>query len=132
MITLADVRDWLKTFNIGEHFYIGKLDNKKDKSIGVYDRQQSGGANIAVGGTDCTKTEKISVSVLVHWNSNAAETQSKAQYLYNNLLCADDVTIGTKHVDYIYLATPAPIDVGSDSKGVYERVIWLDIYYQKG
>ena len=65
MITLADVRDWLKTFNIGEHFYIGKLDNKKDKSIGVYDRQQSGGANIALGGTDCTKTEKISVMIVV-------------------------------------------------------------------
>ena len=131
-MTLADIRDWLKTLNVGEHFYVGKIDNKKDKSIGVYDRQTGGGAEIAIGGLEATKTAVKHISVLIHWNNNASETEAKAQYLYNSLLCLKDVTIGDKHVDYIYLATPAPVDVGSDDKGIYERVIWLDIYYKKG
>lgn len=36
MMTLANVRDFLKTIINAEHFYIGRLDNKQDKSIGVY------------------------------------------------------------------------------------------------
>ena len=32
-LTLADIRDWIKTLKYSENCYIGKLDNKKDKSI---------------------------------------------------------------------------------------------------
>lgn len=132
MIGLADIKDWIKEFGIGEHFYIGKLDNKKDKSIGIYQRDVKGPPNIAIGGPDTSKTAVKYISVLVHWNNNAKETESTAQYLYNNLLCINDVTINDTHVDYVYLAVPEPIDVGTDDKGVYERVIWIDLYYQKG
>lgn len=132
MISLSEIKDWIKGFGVGENFYVGKLDNKKDKSIGIYTRTASGPPHIAIGGLSATKTAVQHVSILVHWNRNAVETDSKAQYLYNNLLCIDNVTIGGKHIDYIYLAVPAPVDVGTDDKGVYERVIWLDLYYQKG
>ena len=26
---LADIKDWIKTLGVGDHFYIGKLENKK-------------------------------------------------------------------------------------------------------
>lgn len=40
VLYLKDIKDWLKTFNVAEHYYIGKLDNKQDKSLGVYQRKQ--------------------------------------------------------------------------------------------
>ena len=37
MLTLDDIKEWLKTLELkAEHFYVGKLDNKQDQSIGVY------------------------------------------------------------------------------------------------
>ena len=42
MMTLANVRDFLKTIISAEHFYIGRLDNKQDKSIGVYTLKTGG------------------------------------------------------------------------------------------
>ena len=37
MLTKAQIRDYLKTIFTADNYYIGRLDNKKDKSIGVYD-----------------------------------------------------------------------------------------------
>ena len=131
MIGLEDVRDWIKAFGVGEHFYIGKLDNKKEKSIGVYQRGDYGGAQVAIGGLDSTKTQSKQISLLIHWNNNAKETENMAQFLYNKLLCCRDVMINDTHVNYIYLAVPEPVDVGTDSSGIYERVIWMDLYYER-
>lgn len=130
-MTLADVRDWVKTLGIGENFYIGKLDNKKEKSIGVYQRKPSGKADIAIGGLRSTKTAIKQVSVLIHWNKYADETEDAAQELYDKLLRVKEVTIAGKHVNYIRLEVPEPIDVGTDDNGVYERVIWLDFIYER-
>lgn len=130
-MTLADVRDWVKTLGIGEHFYIGKLDNKKEKSVGVYQRKPSGRADIAIGGLKFTKTAIKQVSVLIHWNKYADETEDAAQELYDKLLRVKEVTIAGKHVNYIRLEVPEPIDVGTDDNGVYERVIWLDFIYER-
>lgn len=131
MITLAGIRDWIKGFAIAENYYIGKLDNKQDKSIGIYQREPSGPPEIAIGGVDATKTQKRSISLLIHWNKNANEAEQKARYLYNTLLCQNNLTINGVHVDYIYLLVPEPIEVGTDDKGVYEYVIQFDLYYQK-
>ena len=130
-MTLSDIRDWIQSLGVGEHFYIGKLDNKQEKSIGVYQREPYGPAQIAIGGLDVSKTAMKSVSLLIHWNKNARETERRAQFLYNKLLCKRDVTINGTRVNYIYLAVPEPVDVGTDDKGVYERVIWMDLYYER-
>ena len=29
MITLADIRDWLKSFGLFDNYYIGRIDSKK-------------------------------------------------------------------------------------------------------
>ena len=39
---LYEIRNWLKTLNLFEHYYIGKLDQKPDKAIGVYQLSSSG------------------------------------------------------------------------------------------
>ena len=41
MIYLADIRNWLKGFNIAEYYYSGKLDANKEKAICVYQSKSS-------------------------------------------------------------------------------------------
>lgn len=131
MIGLADVRDWLKGFGIGEHYYIGKLDAKKEKSIGVYQREMYRAAEVALGGLPETRTKVKRISVLVHWNKNARETEEAAQELFEKLLALREARVGDVQISYISLGVPEPVDVGTDDAGVYERVITFDLYYQE-
>lgn len=131
MITLANIRDWLKTFEIAENYYIGKLDNKKDKSIGVYSLNKSNSPVIALGGLENTTYNIKSVSVLIHWTKNADETEKAAFDLFDKLLSVKNVQINGIQIYYLKLNVSEPIDVGTDDKGVYERVIEFDLYYKR-
>ena len=51
--------------------------------------------------------------------------------LWNVLRSQTNVTINNVHIPYIKLLNSEPIDVGTDEKGVYERVIEIDFYYSK-
>ena len=161
MLGLADIRDWLKQLDsvsvsdidnilvkeldklkikqlsksdciIADHFYIGKLDNKKEKSIGVYQLKTSRVPDIAIGGNDCTKTLTKSVSILIHWNQNANDTEYKALELYVKMLNSRNFEINNLKVNYIELLENEPVDVGTDENNVYERVIEAIFYYEKG
>lgn len=130
MIYLSEVRDWLKTYNIAENYYIGKLDNKQEKSLGVYQRE-GGEAKIAIGGLDNTKYDIKRISVLLHWNNNAKETEITAYELYNKIIKTKNLTIGETPVHCLMMRNSEPVDVGTDDAGVYERVIQLDIYFER-
>lgn len=127
---LSDVKDWLKTLNVAEHYYVGKLDNKQDKSLGVYQRD-AGRPNIAIGGLKNSKYAVKRVSLLLHWNNNAKETEIAAKELYEKILLTDRPIIGDIQVYVISMQTAEPQDVGTDDAGIYERVIWMDIYYER-
>lgn len=129
MMTLSKIRDWLKSYNVAEHYYIGKLDNKQDKSLGVYTLKQSGSPVRAVG----TKStyDVIGVSILLHWNNNADETERAARTVYEVLENVKDVKIDDTQIYMIELLVPEPVDVGSDDKSVYERVIEFKIYFER-
>ena len=160
MLGLADIRDWLKRLDtktvadinrmaveevnnltikqlfqngyiIADNFYIGKLDNKKDKSIGVYQLQLENQANIAVGGLSNTKCYEKAVSILIHWNRNANETELKALELYYKLLNSRNFKINNYKINFIKLLVPEPVDVGTDDSNIYERVIQAIFYYVK-
>lgn len=131
MLLLSDIKDWIKTLGIGENFYTGKLDNKKEKSIGIYQRPSYGKAEIAIGGLKNTKTRSKQISILIHWSKYSGETERAAQRLYDAIAATENLEIAGKHVDIIKLDMPEPADVGTDDAGVYERVIWLTFYYQE-
>ncbi|MEF9917681.1 MAG: minor capsid protein [Eubacterium sp.] len=132
MLLLSDIRDWIKTLNTGaENYYIGRLDAKKDKSIGIYPLKVSGSPEVALGGLNSTKTGVKSASILIHWTKNARETEVAAMKFYEMLLGAGSVTIGGTKVNYIKLLVPEPVDVGTDSGQVYERVIQCEFYYER-
>ena len=129
MIYLSDIRDFLKTVFKAEHYYIGKLDNKQDKSLGVYSLKQSGAPVSAIGDESTYNT--ISVSLLLHWNNNANETERQARNLFETLYSVKDVEINKHTIYIIELLTPEVVDVGTDDKGVYEQVIEVKFYYER-
>ena len=132
MITLADIRDWLKSFGLFDNYYIGRLDSKKKNSLGVYNRQDAGRREV-IGGLKVY--EKKGVSLLIHGDTNKANTERKAWNLYNaiesvskneNILIAKE-----KKVFFIELLNNEPIDVNQDADSVYEYVIEMNIYFEK-
>lgn len=133
MLTLNDIRQYISSLGIAEdsNVYIGKLDNKKQKSIGVYSRATSGMPGIALGGLECTTYDTKPISLLVHWNKSKDETEAVAYDLFEKLRNVSSLNIGDTHIDYPRLMVPEPQDVGTDDNGVYEYVIWLDFIYQR-
>ena len=133
MLKIADIRTWVASLGIAEdtHVYIGKLDNKQQKSIGVYNRSGSGSPNIALGGLDYTSYDTKPVSLLVHWNRKKDESEAAAYELFEKLKNVSSLSIGDTHINYIRLMVPEPQDVGTDDGGVFEYVIWLDFIYQR-
>lgn len=133
MLTLKDIRQYIASLEIAsdEHVYIGKLDNKKQKSIGVYSRASSGEPHIALGGLNCTTYDTKPVSLLIHWNKSKDETERTAYELFEKLRNISSLDLGGIHINYLRLMVPEPQDVGTDDNGVYEYVIWLDLIYQR-
>lgn len=133
MLALYDIRQYISGLGIAvdDNVYIGKLDSKKQKSIGVYSRPSSGPANIAIGGLECTTYDIKPVSLLIHWNKNKDETEKAAFELFEKLRSVTSLAIGGIPINYLRLMVPEPQDVGTDDGGVYEYVIWLDFVYQR-
>lgn len=127
MIYLSEIRDWLKTFDIAEnYYYIGTMNGRKDKSIGVYQR---GNAPLreCIGMPSSYQIKPVSVKI--HWNKNADETEKTACQLYQRLKAVSSFDIGNKHIIMLKLLHSEPIDILTDEFGVYERVIEFDLYY---
>ena len=118
MLTLDDIRGYIGGLGIvaDSNVYIGKLNSKKDHSIGVYHRQGSGPPVMAL---------------LVHWDRDVQASERAAYELYEKLKNVSSLSIGDTPINCIILQVPEPVDVGTDDKGVYEYVIWLDFVYQR-
>lgn len=129
MITLEGVKDWLKSFGIAENYYIGKLDAKKEKSIGVYPLKRNGPPVTAIGSKSTYDIK--SISVLIHWTKYANETETAALQLYEKLRRITHTQINGTHIHCLQLITPEPVGVGTDESGVYEYVIEFNLYYER-
>lgn len=133
MLTLSEIQKWIASLEIAadDNVYIGKLDNKKQKSIGVYGRETSGSPNIALGGLECTSYDTRPISLLVHWNRIKSESEKAAYELFEKIRSVSSLDIGDTHINYIRLMVPEPQDIGTDEGGVCEYVIWLDFVYRR-
>ena len=70
-MTLAEVRDWLKTFGLFDHYYIGKIDGTKERALGVYVRSSGGRPVHALGGPSTYFITGI--KTIVHGTENQRE-----------------------------------------------------------
>lgn len=130
-MTLAEIRDWLRTLDVADNYYIGRLENKKERSLGVYDGQASGRPVMALGGLGNSSYDIMAVSLLLHWNRNKNETEAAARSLWNKLIEVRNLDAGDSHIQFLQMTVPKPIGVGKDAGGVYEYVINFNLYYRR-
>lgn len=130
-MTIDDVMQWLKSLGAPSGvggWTMARLDASKERRIGVWQRPDRGGMQVALGRATLDRVKHV--QLLVHWTGNAHETELAAQALYDAIAAADHPTIGGEQAAYIDLMTPEPVDVGADDGGIFERSIWLDIHHQ--
>lgn len=132
MLTLKEVLSWIKTLDTKfDNYYIGTLDAKKDRSLGIYDLKRESSPAISLGGLECTKYAVKKVSLLIHWNNASDETEEQAIRLFEELLGIQVQKIGEYDIYFVGLLTNGPVNVGRDDKGICEYVIELEIYYKR-
>ncbi len=131
MLSLADIREYISGLGIAEQVYIGKLDNKKTHSIGVYHRKGSGPPVTALGGPEQSSYDIRRISLLIHWDKDVRASEAAAYSLYEKLQNESSLVMGETPVHFLIFQVPEPVDVGTDDNGVYEYVIWVDFVYQR-
>lgn len=133
ILSLADVRDYIATLNISadNNTYSGKLADKKDKSIGVYNLKQGRPPITAIGGIENSSYNTKAISLLVHWNKSQRQTEEAANRLYEALTKCRNVTVNDKKILFVKHSYNEPISVDTDDKGIFEYVIECLFYYER-
>lgn len=122
-MTLSELRGIIAALGLSDYTYMGNLDNKKDRSIGVYGRRSISAFRKALGGEDSYDTKEV--SLLVHWNKSPSESEEAAHDLFNavkNITNAD--------ILFVKMINNEPVFIGTDKVGIFEYVIDFDVYYR--
>lgn len=129
-MTLADIRDWLKTLDVAEHYAVGRIENAKERSLGVYDRAERGAPAKAVGGLESYGVRPV--RLLYHGTENAAETENEARTLWDAVTAARQAdTPAGGRIQLVRPAMTGPAAIGTDKSGVYEYAADIDIYFRR-
>lgn len=130
---LEDVFCLVKGFGLVEdgHLYIGKLDGKKECSIGVYNSKHEKAFKTAIGGPDCESYGMKHVSLLVHGSRSIRDTECLAAALFEKLRLVREMRVNEVTIKFIQLLTNGPVDVGTDDAGICEMVIEAAVVYAK-
>lgn len=129
MVTLADVRDYLKSFGLFDGYYVGRIDANKKNVLGVYDLSPTRRHKTIGKGTQ--RYDIKGVSLLIHGDTNKTNTEKLAIKLYEALESAENGEIAGRKINIIDLQQDAPIDVDADSSKVYEYVIEVLFYVER-
>jgi hypothetical protein len=133
---LEDVLDYFEELNSSEdfgfeHFYIGKLESKKNYSLGIYNLKHGNVKDqFCIG--QLRNYKVLNVSLLLHISKKFKETEAISNKLFDylvNLIYSDSFKIKDYDVYLINLLSGNE-DVGQDKEGIYERVINIQIYYK--
>lgn len=130
MLFCDDILSLIESFNLATHYYIGKLDNKRNKSIGVYNGDKLAN-RVCLGGYENNLYNVQRFTILVHWTSNPHDTEVIANILHEKLSQVANTYIDNKYIYYVNMLYCQAIDVSTDDKGVYERVIDIEVYSRK-
>lgn len=127
---LSDVRDYIASLNLANHVYMGKLPDKQEKSIGVYNSKHQRAYQTAIGGPTLESYGTKYVSLLVHWNKSPRDTEKAATALFGAVRAAREVTVNEEAIKFIQPLYEIQ-DVGTDDAGIYEMVIEAAVIYVK-
>lgn len=128
---LSDVRDYIASLELADHVYMGKLPDKQDRSIGVYNSKHEHAYHTAIGGPSLESYGTKYVTLLVHWNKSPRDTEKAATALFEVVRAAREVTINEEKIKFIQPLYELQ-DVGTDDAGIYEMVIEAAVVYEKG
>ena len=126
---LAEFKDYLKTLEVAEEYYIGKLDNSKLEAVGIYSTPYGLRRVEAVGKE--SDYDVAGVRILVHWNKNAKETEQAARDIFEAIRYINQVQMGSIYVYLVDVVDAEPNFIGTDDNGVYEYHIEARIYYRR-
>lgn len=127
---LSDVRDYVASLGIADKVYMGKLDAKQEKSVGVYNSKHERAYKTAIGGPALESYGVKYVTLLVHWNQSPRETEEAAVMLFEAVSTAREVRINEQRIKFIQPLHEIQ-DVGTDDAGVCEMVIEAAVIYEK-
>ena len=128
---LKEILDWVKSLNFeSENYYIGALDSKKEKSIGIYALEPEP-YFIPVGGLGNKIDYTRKISALVHWTQYFNESENAAYALFEELENVKNVQIGKYTVSFIEFLNEGPVCLNRDENGIFEHVIEMIIHYKK-
>ena len=128
---LSDIRDYIDSLKIADHVYMGKLDAKKEKSIGVYHSKHSHAYKTAIGGPALESYGTLYVTLLIHWNQSPRDTEKAAKELFTAVRGTREASINNAKIKFIQPLNDIQ-DVGTDDAGIYEMVIEAAVIYGKG
>lgn len=127
---LSDVRDYINSLGLAEHVYMGKMPDKQDESIGVYNSKHAHAYKTAIGGPATESYRTKYVTFLVHWNKSPRDTEKAATALFEAVSQAREVTVNKATIKFIQPLYELQ-DIGTDDAGVYEMVIEAAVIYEK-
>lgn len=126
---LSDIRDYIASLDMAD-VYMGKLDAKQEKSIGVYNSKHEHAYKTAIGGPALESYGTKYVTFLVHWNKSPCDTEKAATGLFNRLVRAREEVINNETIKFIQPLYELQ-DIGTDDAGICEMVIEAAVIYEK-
>ncbi len=133
MMKLRDIRDYVASLGIAadDNCYCGRMDDKKEKSIGTYPLKNRQQGYIPIGGMENSSYGVKSISFLIHWNHSPTESEDAANNLQEALLSCRDAAVNGQTVKFIVVTYDEPVPVGTDEGGIHEYVIECFVYYER-
>ncbi len=128
---LSDVREYIKSLKIAKCVYMGKLDAKAEKSVGVYNSKHTHAYHTAIGGPAMASYGTKYVTILIHWNESPGETERAATELFEAVSSAREITVNDTVIKFIQPLCELQ-DIGTDDAGIHEMVIEAAVIYGKG
>lgn len=129
-MNLRDIRDYIATMDVSENVYMGRMDTKKEKSIGVYASKHGRAYQTALGGIQNMSYETKHITILVHWNTSPTETEQVAENLFKKIAATRNVSVNKKIIKFAQPLYDLQ-DIGTDDNGIFEMVIEVAFVCEK-
>ena len=109
---------------------MGKMPDKQEKSIGVYNSKHQHTYKTTIGGPDLESYGTKYVTFLVHWNKSPRETEKASMSLFEAVTKAREIKVNDETIKFIQPLYDVQ-DVGTDDSGVREMVIEAAVIFTK-
>lgn len=129
-MTLADIRDYIASLGLSKCIYMAKLPAKQKETIGVYNSKHQHSYHTALGGVSAEGYGEKYITILIHWNESARETETVAVDLFDKIRTVRDIKINNETIKFIQPLYDLQ-DIGTDDFGICEMVIEATVIYAK-